>query len=172
MEFVAMLGFQKDLLSPHLPLWSVRASLYIWCAMSFKNTSFKLILSAFASGLVFGFGLILAGMTNPSKVLAFLDVTGQWDPTLAFVMAGALLTLGLLQWRIQKKYRHHLTPVNSKSNIDSKLLLGAAIFGIGWGLSGLCPGPALVSLSSQLTGSYVFFLALIAGIFLFKITDR
>ena len=80
--------------------------------MSFKNTSFKLILSAFVSGLVFGFGLILAGMTNPSKVLAFLDVTGQWDPTLAFVMAGALLTLGLLQWRIQKKYRHHLTPVN------------------------------------------------------------
>ncbi len=129
--------------------------------------------SAFASGLIFGIGLVLAQMTNPAKVLAFLDVAGDWDPTLAFVMAGALLSLGLLQVVIKKSPAQIQDAdtqkgVHQQAKVDGKLLSGSAIFGIGWGLSGFCPGPALVSLTSGIEGSYVFVGAMFIGFWLFN----
>ena len=134
-------------------------------------------LSAFAGGLIFGLGLVIAQMNNPAKVLAFLDVAGSWDPTLAFVMAGALLTLGILQRFIRKRPEQIQDTdlqayVSPKARIDAKLITGSAIFGIGWGLSGLCPGPALISLTSGLAGGYVFVGAMFMGFFLFNVLHR
>ena len=135
------------------------------------------ILYTFLFGLIFGLGLIVAQMTNPEKVLAFLDVTGDWDPSLALVMASALLVLGMSQ-----RLAHAADPAeleseqapcaSPKSAIDGRLLAGSAIFGIGWGLSGICPGPAIVGLSSGLPGSYVYGGAMFAGFFLFKFLHR
>lgn len=137
----------------------------------------NLNLSAFISGLMFGFGLVLAQMTNPEKVLGFLDVAGNWDPSLALVMVGALLTLGTLQRLIRKPSEQIQdtdlqTCVNPKAKIDAKLITGSAIFGIGWGLSGFCPGPALVSLTAGLTGAYVFVGAMFIGFLLFNSVHR
>ncbi|CAA9891847.1 conserved membrane hypothetical protein [Candidatus Methylobacter favarea] len=133
--------------------------------------------SSFISGLVFGLGLVISQMTNPVKVLAFLDVAGSWDPTLAFVMADALLTLGLLQRLIRKRPEQIQDTdlqacVNPKAGVDAKLISGSAIFGIGWGLSGFCPGPALIGLTSGLAGSYVFAGAMFIGFFLFNRLHR
>ncbi len=142
------------------------------CIMSFRKTPQFLIFTAFLSGLIFGLGLIVAQMTNPAKVLGFLDVAGHWDPSLAFVMIGALVTLGWLQFLTKKSCQHNASKVDSVkpiySKIDAKLIIGSSIFGIGWGLSGLCPGPALVSLTSGLTGSLVFVGAMITGFIVFK----
>ena len=105
--------------------------------MSYKQSPAFLIFSAFLSGLVFGFGLIVAQMTNPAKVLGFLDVSGKWDPSLAFVMIGALVTLSVLQYFIKNSAQNKsdklskVMAVNSK--IDVKLVMGSSIFGIGWG---------------------------------------
>ncbi len=134
-------------------------------------------LSSFASGLVFGLGLVISQMTNPVKVLAFLDVAGSWDPALALVMVGALLTLGLLQRLIRKRPEQIQDTdlqayVSPKQRIDAKLITGSAIFGIGWGLAGFCPGPAIVSLTSGLAGSYVFVGAMFIGFFLFNRLHR
>ena len=133
----------------------------------------KLNISAFTTGFIFGLGLIIAQMTNPVKVLAFLDVAGNWDPTLALVMVGALLTFGILYQIINKCHKpsseKDTTP---KATIDKKLIIGSALFGIGWGLSGLCPGPALISLTSGLLGSYVFVVALFIGFALFRLLHR
>ncbi|MCX7096334.1 MAG: YeeE/YedE family protein [Methylococcales bacterium] len=137
----------------------------------------NLNLSTFASGLIFGLGLIIAQMTNPNKVLAFLDVAGRWDPTLAFVMVGALLTLGILQRFIRKHPKQiqdtdQQALVSPTAKIDAKLAIGSALFGIGWGLAGFCPGPAIVSLTSGLTGAYVFVGAMFIGFFLFNQLHR
>lgn len=137
----------------------------------------NLNLSAFISGLIFGLGLVLAQMTNPEKVLAFLDIAGNWDPSLALVMVGALLTLGTLQRLIRKPSEQIQdtdlqTCVNPKAKIDAKLIIGSAIFGIGWGLSGFCPGPALVSLTAGLAGGYVFVGAMFIGFLLFNSMHR
>ncbi|WP_347986525.1 DUF6691 family protein [Methylomonas sp. AM2-LC] len=131
-------------------------------------------LYAFLFGIIFGLGLIIAQMTNPEKVLAFLDVAGDWDPSLALVMASALLVLGV-SLRLFKSYANSDAETQqqncdaSTSGIDGKLVLGAAVFGTGWGLSGICPGPAIVDLSSGLQGNYVFAGAMFAGFFLFHI---
>ena len=137
----------------------------------------NLNLSAFASGLIFGLGLVISQMTNPGKVLAFLDVAGNWDPTLAFVMAGALSTLGILQRFIRKRPKQIQdtdlqTWVNPKAKIDAKLITGSVLFGIGWGLAGFCPGPAIVSLTSGLASSYVFVGAMFIGFFIFNRLHR
>ena len=133
----------------------------------------KLNISAFTSGFIFGLGLIIAQMTNPVKVLAFLDVAGNWDPTLALVMAGALLTFGILHLIINKHLEQSSeTDTTPKAKIDKKLIIGSALFGIGWGLSGLCPGPALMSLTSGLLGSYIFVVALFIGFVLFRLLHR
>jgi uncharacterized membrane protein YedE/YeeE len=137
----------------------------------------KLNISACASGFIFGMGLILGQMINPVKVLAFLDVAGQWDPTLALVMAGALITYSFLR-QIINLYRNknaNNEPKGSiipKAKIDAKLIIGSALFGIGWGLSGLCPGPALLGLTSGLLGSYVFVVTLFIGFFMFNVLHR
>jgi len=133
--------------------------------------------STFASGLIFGLGLVISQMTNPVKVLAFLDVAGNWDPALALVMVGALLTLGILQ-RIFRKRAGQIqdtdlqASISLKTGIDAKLITGSAIFGIGWGLSGFCPGPAIISLTSGLAGSYAFVGAMFIGFFLFNRLHR
>ena len=137
----------------------------------------KLNISACASGFIFGLGLILGQMINPVKVLAFLDVAGQWDPTLALVMAGALITYSFLRQIINlyRKKNANNEPKGSiipKAKIDAKLIIGSALFGIGWGLSGLCPGPALLGLTSGLLGSYVFVVTLFIGFFVFNILHR
>ena len=137
----------------------------------------KLNISACASGFIFGMGLILGQMINPVKVLAFLDVAGQWDPTLALVMAGALITYSFLRQIINlyRKRNANNEPKGSiipKAKIDAKLIIGSALFGIGWGLSGLCPGPALLGLTSGLLGSYVFVVTLFIGFFVFNVLHR
>jgi uncharacterized membrane protein YedE/YeeE len=143
----------------------------------FERNFMAKILYAFLFGLIFGLGLIVAQMTNPEKVLAFLDVAGDWDPSLALVMASALLVLGVSQRLVrtadQEELEPDLPPCDiSKAAINGQLLIGSAIFGIGWGLSGICPGPAIVGLSSGLPGSYVFAGAMFAGFVLFKLLHR
>lgn len=135
-------------------------------------------IAAFAWGLTFGIGLIIAQMTNPNKVLAFLDVAGAWDFSLALVMAGALATLaiGLRLKKINQdrdSQRLNLQSFdNSKRGIDTKMIAGSGLFGIGWGLSGFCPGPALVGLTSGLMGDYVFVAAMFAGFGVFHLLHR
>ena len=129
---------------------------------------------AFLFGLFFGLGLIIAQMTNPDKVLAFLDVAGDWDFSLALVMGSALSVLGVSQRFIRNsaetaQHQEQLLCNHSQTVIDAKLIIGSGIFGIGWGLSGICPGPAIVGLSSGLPGSYVFAAAMFGGFFLYKI---
>jgi uncharacterized protein len=123
-------------------------------------------LASFVCGLVFGCGLLISGMTQPSKVLGFLDIFGRWDPTLAFVMAGALAMSGA-GYALARQFRgpmfaaQYLWP--TRSDIDRPLVTGAVLFGIGWGLVGLCPGPALENLATLSPRVILFVLAMIAG---------
>jgi len=125
-----------------------------------------LAISSFLCGMVFGFGLLISGMTQPAKVLGFLDVLGRWDPTLAFVMAAALVASSA-GYAIARRQGHpvlsarHLWP--PQCDIDQSLVVGSIIFGIGWGLVGLCPGPALENLASLSPRVIVFVLAMLAG---------
>lgn len=126
-------------------------------------------LGAFVFGLIFAVGLGIAGMTQPAKVLAFLDVTGRWDPTLAVVM-GSAVTVGLFCFpRILARPRALSgTPiaVSTALAVDTPLLLGAGLFGVGWGLAGYCPGPAVVSLVTGTPAVITFVSAMIAGLYL------
>ena len=118
-------------------------------------------------GLVFGFGLILSGMANPEKVLNFLDLTGTWDPSLAFVMAGAIAVTAVGYALVRRRGAPLLEAAFSdppRSPVDARLVTGASIFGIGWGLSGFCPGPALTALPLAAPGTLAFVPALLAGI--------
>lgn len=134
--------------------------------------AFSRVAAAFISGLIFGFGLSLSGMLDPARVRGFLDVTGTWDPSLAFVLGGAVLiaTIGyrLALWfgRPLLDHRLHLP---MKTRIDRPLILGSAIFGIGWGIAGLCPGPAVASLSLGLAPTILFVVAMLIGM---EIHDR
>jgi hypothetical protein len=133
------------------------------------------LLAALASGLVFGAGLALAGMTNPAKVLSFLDVAGAWDPTLALVMGSALGVNALayvLTRRRAKPLFADTFAVPTRSDLDSRLLGGAALFGLGWALVGLCPGPALASLARGETAVVVFVAAMVAGMLAQRALDR
>lgn len=106
----------------------------------------------FVPGLLFGAGLAISGMTNPAKVIGFLDVAGAWDPSLALVMVGAIGVFALLNWAIHRRgktvFPGSLPGARSTTGVSPKLLAGAAIFGAGWGLSGVCPGPALADVST------------------------
>ncbi|HXX47831.1 MAG TPA: YeeE/YedE family protein [Myxococcota bacterium] len=123
-------------------------------------------LAALACGLVFGAGLLVSGMTNPAKVLGFLDVAGTWDPTLAFVMGGAL-SVNAAAWALTRRRDRPLYgerfALPEERAIDRRLLAGAALFGIGWGLVGLCPGPALAGLLRGKLPVYLFVAAMLAG---------
>ncbi|AWI88389.1 MULTISPECIES: YeeE/YedE family protein [Methylobacteriaceae] len=130
------------------------------------------IVSAFAVGLLFGLGLLVSGMADPAKVLAFLDVTGRWDPSLAFVMAGAIVvsTTGYLVAR--RRGRPLLAArleIPNRHDLDPRLIAGAAVFGIGWGLAGLCPGPALTLLTVAPAQAATFVVAMVAGMLLFRL---
>ena len=122
-------------------------------------------LVAFCSGSLFGIGLVLSGMTDTSKVQGWLDLFGNWDPTLAFVMGGAMIPM-FITWRFtegRKPIYAENFPSKPKSNIDRDLILGSILFGVGWGLAGLCPGPALASLGFGGAQSALFVLAMLVG---------
>ena len=123
-------------------------------------------LFGFISGLVFGIGLILAGMADPSKVKAFLDLAGAWDPSLALVMGGAI-ALGAVAFALAKRRELSLTgtPIEIPTNrsIDTRLILGGVLFGAGWGIAGFCPGPALVALGSGKAAAGIFVAAMLVG---------
>jgi uncharacterized membrane protein YedE/YeeE len=124
------------------------------------------LLSALTSGLVFGFGLSLSGMLDPVRVRGFLDVTGHWDPTLMAVLGGAVTVLGggyLILRRLPRPAFDIRFEVPTNRRIDSPLVAGSALFGIGWGLAGFCPGPAVAALSTGLLPVLVFVLAMLAG---------
>ncbi len=131
-------------------------------------------LASFATGLVFGLGLIVAGMANPAKVLGFLDVAGAWDPSLALVMAGAV-GVGAVAFALMRKKMHSLlgAPVRlpGARKIDRRLVLGSLVFGVGWGLAGICPGPALVLAGQASAKGLVFLAAMLAGNVLFELFD-
>ena len=112
----------------------------------------------FISGSIFGIGLIVSGMSNPQKVLSFLDIFGNWDPSLMFVMVGAISITAIYFILIKNK--------STKLNTDKKLIIGSLIFGIGWGLVGICPGPAIVVLGSANIKGIIFVIALLIGMFL------
>ena len=118
------------------------------------------------SGLVFGLGLTISGMTNPEKVINFLNVTRSWDPSLAFVMIGAIVASAPFFYLIKNKNKPWFAESFSWptfKEIDSKLIVGSLLFGIGWGLIGLCPGPAIASISLIHHSSFTFILAMLAG---------
>jgi len=124
------------------------------------------IAAGFLAGLLFGLGLVVSGMSNPAKVLNFLDVAGAWDPSLAFVMAGATVT-AFLGYRLVFRARRPLLAADfdlpTSRAIDRPLLTGAALFGIGWGIGGFCPGPAWTALPLMAPGTLVFLPAMLAG---------
>jgi uncharacterized membrane protein YedE/YeeE len=132
------------------------------------------LVAPLAAGLVFGLGLIAAGMTDPAKVQAFLDLAGAWDPSLALVMGGAI-AVALAPFAWAKRQGHTLAgkPVQwpAARGIDARLLLGGLLFGIGWGLAGLCPGPAIVALAAGLADVWLFVLAMLAGLLLVDVVD-
>jgi len=122
----------------------------------------------FIASLLFGLGLIVSGLANPAKVQSFLDVAGNWDPSLALTMSTAVIVTGLGYRLVFKRKRPVLADafqLPAASAIDTKLLLGAALFGVGWGLVGYCPGPALVALSLGNPGTIFFVVAMLAGMF-------
>jgi uncharacterized membrane protein YedE/YeeE len=130
----------------------------------------KKLASAFAAGLVFAIGLGISGMTNPEKIIGFLDVAGRWDPSLAFVMAGAIgAHVGAAQWalRARRPVEPSALGLPASTGIDAPLVLGAALFGLGWGTAGFCPGPALVDLVAPSTAVVTFVAAMIAGMVVF-----
>ncbi len=130
----------------------------------------KMLVNLFA-GALFGLGLAVSGMVNPQKVIGFLDIAGDWDPTLAFVMGGALLVAIPAFRLIFKRSRPVLTDdfdLPTNDSLDARLLGGAALFGVGWGLSGFCPGPSVTALASGLLPVFAFVAAMIAGMALYK----
>lgn len=127
-----------------------------------------------SSGLLFGIGLIVAGMTNPAKVQNFLDIAGTWDPSLIFVMGGAILVTMPSFMYLRKKEKPLFAEDfgwPSRTDLDLKLVTGSAIFGLGWGLGGFCPGPALTALPSIGTGTTLFIMSMLAGIWASKHQD-
>lgn len=133
------------------------------------------IISAFTTGLIFGIGLIISGMTNPAKIIGFLDITGQWDPSLLLVMLGAV-SITFVAFRFVERKSVSLLGDNiqlpKKTGLDKPLIVGAVLFGIGWGLAGYCPGPALASLSSGLLPPVLFVLTMITGMGVFEIYKK
>lgn len=143
--------------------------------MSSDVRGWKPGVAAMAAGLLFGVGLGVSGMTLPSKVVGFLDVTGNWDASLAFVMVGAIAVHTLLYRAVRSRPsplfdgRFH---VPTRKDLDPRLLLGAALFGVGWGIGGFCPGPALVSLASGGGAALLFVVMMLLGMWLQQATNQ
>lgn len=134
-----------------------------------------MIITALLAGLVFGMGLILSGMVNPAIVLAFLDVAGDWDASLLWVMGGAV-TAGSVAFALAKRQKTSFLGVPMQlpaaAKIDKRLLLGSFLFGIGWGIAGICPGPALVLAGSGKTEIFVFLIPMLLGMGIFEIVEK
>ena len=132
-------------------------------------------LGAFVTGLIFGIGLIVSGMTDPSKVIGFLDIAGRWDPSLAFVMVGAVV-VGAIAYRYARMrttaFLGGAMQIPAARSVDRRLVLGSLAFGAGWGLAGFCPGPAIVSLGAGQDKAYVFVLAMLAGMAVYEMAER
>jgi uncharacterized protein len=131
-------------------------------------------LAAFVAGLIFAIGLAIGGMTQPAKVVGFLDLTGDWDPSLMFVMGGAVMMHAILYRLIRQRPTPLFTAafsVPTRKDIDARLISGAALFGIGWGLSGFCPGPAITSLASGKMPVVIFVAATTVGMYLYTLVD-
>lgn len=130
--------------------------------------------SEFLVGLIFGVGLLISGMTDPGKVLGFLDLAGAWDPSLAFVMGGAI-AVGFFAFAVVRQRTRSLLGgalhLPTSRDIDRPLVIGALLFGAGWGLAGFCPGPAVVSMAAGETKALLFVLAMLAGMAVFAFTD-
>lgn len=132
-------------------------------------------LSALLAGLIFGLGLLLAGMANPAKVLAFLDLAGAWDPSLALVMTAAIaVAIGPFSWAKRQRVSLLGEPMQlpKKREIDRRLVLGSLLFGAGWGIAGICPGPALVLTLTGHWQAWLFGAAMLAGMGLFELLER
>jgi uncharacterized membrane protein YedE/YeeE len=131
-------------------------------------------LSILVSGILFGAGLTLGGMTDPARVRGFLDLFGDWDPTLAFVMGGAVIVMAIA-WAVQRRLAHPLLTeafsVPTREDITPKLIGGSALFGIGWGIAGLCPGPGIAALVIQPVSAAIFVIALLAGMFAVRLVE-
>jgi uncharacterized protein len=132
-------------------------------------------ITEFAVGLLFGLGLLLSGMTDPGKVLGFLDLFGAWDPSLAFVMGGAI-AVGFFAFAVARKRTRNFLGgalhLPRSDQIDRRLVLGGLTFGAGWGLAGFCPGPGIVSMASGEVKAAVFVAAMVAGMGIFEIAER
>ena len=133
------------------------------------------VVASLFAGLVFGLGLILSGMANPAKVLGFLDLAGDWDPSLAFVMAGAI-AVGLAAFALAQRRTVSYLGLDMKlpaaRDIDRRLIGGSLIFGIGWGIAGFCPGPGLVALGMGEIKAMAFVAAMLVGMGLFELIQR
>lgn len=133
------------------------------------------LLFAFIAGLVFGLGLIVSGMANSTKVLGFLDLAGSWDPSLVLVMAGAI-AVGAVAFSFAGRRSLSLLGLSMQlpavRHIDHRLIVGSLLFGIGWGLTGICPGPALVLFGAGVVKGMVFVAAMLVGMFLFELLQR
>ena len=132
-------------------------------------------ITEFFVGLLFGLGLLLSGMTDPAKVLGFLDLFGIWDPSLAFVMGGAI-AVGFFAFALARKrttnFMGGALHLPKSTQIDKRLLIGGLTFGAGWGLAGFCPGPGIVSMGSDELNAAVFVAALLLGMAIFEIAER
>lgn len=131
--------------------------------------------SEFAVGLLFGWGLMIAGMTDPGKVIGFLDLAGSWDPSLALVMGGAI-AVGFFAFGLAKKRTRNFfggaLHLPTSRDLDKRLVIGSLLFGGGWGLAGFCPGPGIVSMAAGEFKGLVFVAAMVAGMAVFEFTDR
>lgn len=134
-----------------------------------------LALASLLAGLVFGLGLILSGMANPAKVLGFLDLAGAWDPSLGFVMAGAI-AVGMVAFRVARRRTVSFLGAEMRlpgaRHIDRRLVVGSMLFGVGWGIAGFCPGPGLVALGMGEGKAFVFVAAMLAGMGIFELLER
>ncbi|MDZ4083144.1 MAG: YeeE/YedE family protein [Bdellovibrionales bacterium] len=139
------------------------------------NSQMNTAVAALAVGFIFAVGLGISGMTKPSKVVGFLDLFGNWDPSLMFVMAGAIGVHFVTYKIIRKRATPLLVPnwqVPTKTELTPALVIGAVLFGVGWGLGGFCPGPAMTSLASLQAKPVIFVISMLVGMYLFKLVDR
>lgn len=132
------------------------------------------IVTSLVAGLIFGIGLIVSGMANPAKVLGFLDLAGAWDPSLLLVMGGAV-TVGALSFAIARRrtasFLGQALRIPTGRDIDRRLVVGSVLFGVGWGLAGFCPGPALVALGAGNRQAMLFVAAMLAGMGIFEVIE-
>ena len=133
------------------------------------------VIAALAAGTLFGAGLTVGGMTDPARVRGFLDLFGNWDPTLAFVMGGAVLVMAIA-WRVQKRVAHPLLAeefsLPDRTDLSGRLILGSVLFGVGWGVAGLCPGPGIAALVIAPSAAAIFVIAMIAGMAIARFLER